>query len=494
MDPTWSFAQFVWLWNHHQGRTTPVLHRQIARWLDGRWTAGDRRLLLMVFRDAGKSTLVGLFCAWLLWRNPNLRLLVMSAEAQLATKMARNVRRIIERHILTGRLRPERPEQWAADAFTVERALELRDPSLVARGIGGNITGSRADVVICDDVEVPNTCDTPHKREELRERLHELSFVLVPGGTMLYVGTPHAFHSIYADQVRPELGETRAYLDGYKRLVLPIVDANGVSRWPERFTPAAIEERKLANGPAKFRSQMLLVPTHIKDVRLDPEQLVRYEGELVLEEANGEVRLGIGGQRMRGVTCVWDPAFGRPDRGDASVIAAVFHDGEGGYWLHAIRYMRTRPTADDPDAAAQLCRQVVAFAVQHEIPILTVESNGLGQFLPGILRRELATGGHAIRVDELISTRGKDDRILDALDPLLASSRLRAHARIWATPFIDEMREWLPGGRGRDDGLDAVAACVRTQPVRPGTRAAGAKRPSWSTAGPTLAARTDFTP
>jgi hypothetical protein len=35
----------------------------MTRWLDRCWSEGDRRLLLMVFRDAGKSTLVGMFCA-----------------------------------------------------------------------------------------------------------------------------------------------------------------------------------------------------------------------------------------------------------------------------------------------------------------------------------------------------------------------------------------------------------------------------------------------
>ena len=72
----------------------------------------------------------------------------------------------------------------------MRRPLTQRDPSLLARGITANITGSRADVVICDDVEVPNTCNTPGKREQLRERLAEISYVLVPGGLQLYVGTP----------------------------------------------------------------------------------------------------------------------------------------------------------------------------------------------------------------------------------------------------------------------------------------------------------------
>jgi hypothetical protein len=174
-SPKIGFRQFVWLWNRCQGQTTPPLHIEIAEWLERRWHEDDRRLVLLVFRSAGKSTLVGIFCAWLLLNDPDLRILVLAAEHDLACKMVRNVKRIIERHPVTRDLVPKRAEQWASDQFTVLRRLTRRDPSLLARGIGANITGSRADVVICDDVEVPNTCATAPRREELRARLHEIS-------------------------------------------------------------------------------------------------------------------------------------------------------------------------------------------------------------------------------------------------------------------------------------------------------------------------------
>lgn len=488
-----TFHQFVGNWNGSQGRGTPALHAEIAHWLGTSWAAGDKRLLLLVFRDAGKSTLVGLFCAWLLARQPELRILVLSAEAALATKLTRNVRRIIERHPLIKHLLPGRREQWASDQLTVRRRLHLRDPSLLARGIGGNITGSRADVVICDDVEVPNTSDSAEKRAELRERLREIGFVLVPGGTQLYIGTPHSYYSIYADEPRTEIGETAPFLEGFSRLVLPLLDDEGHSRWPERFTPEAIEALRAEAGPARFRSQMLLLPTHSHEQRLDPDRLVRYAAEIDLRRGNGAPQLFIAGQRMAGAACFWDPAFGRPGVGDASVIATVFTDEQGRYWLHAIEYLRFDPAqAGETDAATQLCRRAVRFLARYEQPSVTVETNGIGKFLPGLLRRELAGAGLAIAVKEQVSTRAKDQRILDALDPLLAAGALRAHARVWDTPFIREMREWLPGAKGADDGLDAVSGCILAQPTRLGRAPpADAHRPGWQ-GGPSHAARTEF--
>ena len=217
MDPSQSppsFAAFIETWNKDQNLSTPEHHIEISSWLSGCWENNHRELLLMAFRNSGKSTLVGLFSAWLLVCNPSLRIMVLAADLSLARKMTRNVKRVIERHPACAGLKPKRADQWASDQFTINREAELRDPSMLAKGITANVTGSRADVVICDDVEVPNTCDTAAKREDLRERLDEIDYVLVPGGLQLYVGTPHTFHTLYGAHARRDLGEGQAYLEG----------------------------------------------------------------------------------------------------------------------------------------------------------------------------------------------------------------------------------------------------------------------------------------
>ena len=41
-----------------------------------------------------------------------------------------------------------------------------------------------------------------------------------------------------------------------------------------------------------------------------------------------------------------------------------------------------------------------------------------------------------------------------------------AHEDIRKTPFLDEMRDFMPQGKAHDDGLDAVAGCLLAEPVR----------------------------
>ena len=452
----------------------------------------------MAFRNSGKSTLVGLFSAWMLWRDPDLRIMVLAADLALARKMVRNVKRIIERHPLTRGLKPPRADQWASEQFTVNRRAELRDPSMLARGIGANLTGSRADMVICDDVEVPNTCDTAPKRADLRARLAEIEYVLVPGGLQLYVGTPHAYDTIYAAEARAGAADGKPFLAGFERLEMPLLGPGGRSRWPERFPAARIDAIRERSGPNKFRSQMLLEPVNILDSRLDPDRLVPYAHPLDYAERNGIGVLTLGGKRLASASCWWDPAYGAPGAGDASVVAALFTDQDGAHYLHAVQYLEHDPdeaeraTAGsdgaDLDEASQQCRQVAEFLRDNHLPSVTLETNGIG--------RPQGAAGVEAAVIEATSHRAKDLRILDAFDAVLAAGRLRAHDSVWRTPFVREMREWMPGTTCRDDGLDAVAGCLLAEPVRLGRGVPPAdgltrRKPNWRGGG-TFTAKTDF--
>lgn len=482
MNEAVDFRLFLVLWNRMQGQSTPSVHLRMAVWLQECWHSGDRRLLLMAFRACGKSTIVGLFASWLLYKNPDLRILVLAAESMLARRMVRNVRRIIERHPLTTHLKPDHADQWAGERFTVQRDRELRDPSMLARGIDANITGSRADIIICDDVEVPNTCDTAEKRRNLREILGETEYILVPGGTILYVGTPHHWYSIYADEPRIDIGEVRAYLGGFKRLKLPVLDERGQSAWPEAFTLADIA-RKKAQGINRFLSQMMLEPVNIAEGRLNPALLQRYTGDLsYIKELN---RLELNGRGMLSCSAFWDPAFGGKDH---SVLAVAFADIDGDIWLHRTLYLKAGEGSDEATGQAL---QVVAAAREFHIPSITVETNGIGKFLPQILRRELGKARVPCAVVEHNNSRPKDLRILESFETVMAARLLHVHASIYATPFITEMQEWRPGHHhGHDDGLDAAACAMALQPVRlRGVCFSG--RQTWHGASPHMA-RTEF--
>ncbi len=485
-----SFTEFLFIWNRLQGQSTPYLHHQIADWLDKAVRNQEPKLLLMAFRAAGKSTLTGLFITWRLWQMPELRILILSAEQELANRMIRSVRRVIERHPFTTMLKPDRLEEWAADRLTVRRFGAHRDPSLLARGVEANLTGSRADMIILDDIEVPNNCDTALKREQLRTRLTEVDYILVPGGMQLYIGTPHSYYSIYAEEPRKELGESVAFLRGFKRLSLPILTDQGESQWPERYSLEEIEQIRLRHGPTKFTSQMLLKPISEHALRLDPERMVPYHEELRYHEGNHETSLWLGETQLVSASCMWDPAYGDPyahnhngtyngggagagtrgaSGGDDSTIALVYTDRQGRYFVHRVEVLQIEE-GNSLDPARQQCRQVALFLERYYIPTVRIEGNGIGRFLPRLLANVLEEMGIEANVITCMNRQSKVKRILNAFDAPLAAGQIYAHQNVLSGPLTLQMSEWradgLQRGSHHDDALDAVAGAILAEPVR----------------------------
>lgn len=184
-------------WNKVIGLATPQHHQQIMQFLIDVFNNEPHRGLLNAFRHSGKSTVVGVFAACVLYHNPQTRILILSAESGLASRMVSHIKNILENHPWCNNILPDVKKEWGSHKITIKRPIGIREPSVICQGITGNITGMRSDLIICDDVEVPNTCDTYQKRIKLRERLRELDFILSPKGAMIYIGTPHTKDTIY---------------------------------------------------------------------------------------------------------------------------------------------------------------------------------------------------------------------------------------------------------------------------------------------------------
>ena len=190
-------CEFLDEWNELVGFETPRHHKSVMRFLSEILAGPNHRGLLMAFRHSGKSSVVGIFAACVLYLRPKTRILILSAETSLSSRMVSHIRHILENHPKCGEMLPRVKKEWGAHKITIARPIGVREPSVICQGINGNITGMRADLIICDDVEVPNTSNTSAKRAKLRDRLRELDFILSPNGAIIYIGTPHTSETIY---------------------------------------------------------------------------------------------------------------------------------------------------------------------------------------------------------------------------------------------------------------------------------------------------------
>src|SRR5574337_756828 len=188
------FRNFVYfMWKHLRlPNPTPVQY-DIAYYLQH----GPRRRMVQAFRGVGKSWLTAGFGLWRLYRDPNERVLVVSASKDRADSFSTFVKRLIYEWPLLEQLRPEPGMRDSNIAFDVGGSEAHQAPSVRSVGITGQLTGGRATIIIPDDVETPKNSLTTLMREKLSESIKEFDAVLTPGGEIIYLGTPQTEMSVY---------------------------------------------------------------------------------------------------------------------------------------------------------------------------------------------------------------------------------------------------------------------------------------------------------
>ncbi|MDX1059914.1 phage terminase large subunit [Sinorhizobium medicae] len=270
-DPLLDFRNFLYLVWLHLNLTKPTkVQYDIAHYLQH----GPKRMVIEAFRGVGKSWVTSAFVCWLLYCNPQLNILVISASKQRSDDFSTFTMRLIFEMDILAHLRPAPDQRCSKVSFDVGPARASHAPSVKSLGITSQIAGSRADVLIADDVEVPNNSDTHLKREKLSEQIKEFDAVLKPGGRIIYLGTPQSEQSIY--NLLPDRGYqvriwTARYPDPerqakYGARLAPMLvreldrdpDIVGRPTDPERFTAEDLDERELSYGRSGFSLQFML--------------------------------------------------------------------------------------------------------------------------------------------------------------------------------------------------------------------------------------------
>lgn len=175
---------------------------------------------VMAFRAATKTAIASNFCSYLTLLDPRISLKVVAGKDELAQKITKECRiwyDVVE--FLEDRLHPSLVEGAAqmdnAKAFNIPGNPGGKDTTFSAAAISGNITGSRAHIVLMDDIEHPKNCDTAPKRARLQREDAEANNILFDEKACsaqgilfdgfkpfkLYLGTPHHEESIYYSKI-----------------------------------------------------------------------------------------------------------------------------------------------------------------------------------------------------------------------------------------------------------------------------------------------------
>ena len=240
----------------------------MAYWLQH----GERRIVLEAFRGVGKSWITAAFVLWLLFCDPQHKIMVVSASQKRADDFSIFCKKLIDDMPLLAFLRATPTTVRTSNiAFDVGPATPDQSPSVKSVGITGQLTGSRADTIVADDIEVPKNSFTYIMRERISELVKEFDSVLKPGGRILYLGTPQVEETLYNRM--PERGYTiriwtsevpkvpAIYLGRLAPYIEKLIAAGnpaGTLVDPRRFTRTELEERLLSYGRSGYALQFML--------------------------------------------------------------------------------------------------------------------------------------------------------------------------------------------------------------------------------------------
>ena len=270
----------VVVWQHLQLPKPTPIQLDISEYMQD----GPKRRIIEAFRGVGKSWMAAAYVLWLLRNDPQKKIMVVSASKTRADDFAQFCLRLIREMKILQCLDPDRDEQRSAsNRFDVRPSIPDQSPSVKSVGIFGQLTGSRADLILADDVEVPNTAWTVGMREKLLHSVGEFNAILKPGGEILFLGTPQTEESIY-NKLRTRSYECRIWPSRYPKkpekygdALAPVIldrciDRKNMPTDPDRFSEMDLVEREASYGRSQFTLQFQL-DTTLSDLQRFPLRL-----------------------------------------------------------------------------------------------------------------------------------------------------------------------------------------------------------------------------
>ena len=445
------FRNFLYIvWKELNLPDPTKIQYEIANYMQGR----DRRVIIEGFRGVGKSWICSAYVVHQLLLDPSKNILVVSASKTRADDFSTFTLRLIHELPLLAHLRPNDKQRYSKISFDVGPAPASHAPSVKSLGITSQLTGSRADIIVADDVEVVSNSATQGMRDKLGEQVKEFDAILKPDddSKVLFLGTPQSEDTIYnklsergyikriwpSQHITEKVNELS--YDGCVSSICVDDTREGESTEPLRFSDIDLAEREASYGRTGFAMQFML-DTRLSDVdrfplktsdlivmsvdpSVAPEKLV-WARDPKLEWDSSVPNVALAGDRFyrpmetlgsyvpyTGSVMSIDPAGrGKDETGYAIVkmlngyLFVVDAGGiQGGY-------------------SDEVLKALAVKAQKQKVNAIVVESNfGDGMFVE--LFKPVLIKIHPCTVEEVRHNIQKERRIIDTLEPVMNQHRL----------------------------------------------------------------------
>ena len=445
------FKNFMFLvWKHLNLPDPTPIQYDIADYIQ----SGVKRSVIEAFRGVGKSYICCAYVVHQLLLNPDKKFLVVSASKARADDFSTFTQRLILELPICRHLIAKEGQRWSKIAFDVAPAKASGSASVKSVGISGQLTGSRADVVLADDCEVPNNSMTQMMREKLSEAVKEFDAVLKPDGRIIFLGTPQCEQSLY--NTLTERGyEMRVWTArfpssdkierSYSNRLAPYIVSKleyddtieGEPTDPLRFDDDDLLERELSYGRSGFALQFMLdtslsdtnrYPLKLSDLIVmscdlekAPEKLIYGVMKPILNLPN----VGLSGDRLYAPeSTVGDYV---PYSGSVLAIDPSGRGADETSWavvkmLNGYLYV-TDCAGIDGGYDKEVLIKLANIAKDNKVNMVCIESNfGDGMFTE--LFKPYLQKTYPVSIEEVRHSKQKELRIIDVLEPLMNQHRL----------------------------------------------------------------------
>ena len=415
---------------------------------------GPKRLQIQAFRGVGKSWITGAFVLWTLFNNPEKKIMIISASKERADNMSIFLQKLIIETPWLKHLQPKGDDsRWSRISFDVSCSPH-QAPSVKSVGITGQLTGSRADLMILDDIEVPGNSMTEFMREKLLQLCTEAESILTPkpDSRIMFLGTPQTTFTVYRKlaerSYKPFVWPARypRKVSQYEGLLAPqlVEDIDkGAKKWDvtdDRFDNDDLVEREASMGRSNFMLQFML-DTSLSDAEKFPLKCA----DLIVTSVNPTTApesivwcsdpqnvikdlptVGLPGDyfyspmQLQGewdsyqeTICSVDPS----GRGTDETAAAFISQRNGFLYLHDMRAYRD-------GYSDQTLLDILKGCKKYGVSKLLIETNFGDGIVSELFRKHLQQTKQGIDIEEVRANVRKEDRIIDSLEPILNQHRL----------------------------------------------------------------------
>ena len=451
-------------------------HEDVCNWWD-REESKSHQLLLFP-RDHGKSRLIAYRVAWYLTKNPTLRILYISATANLAEKQLGFIKGILTsdtyRRYWPEHVHPDegKRSKWTNSEIALDhpsrRKENVRDPSIFTGGLTTSLTGMHCDIAVLDDIVVYENAYSGEGRNKVKSQYSLLSSIEGADAKEWVVGTRYHPADLYNDLLQMtedlfdedgnKVGEENIY-EIFERPVEDRGDGTGVMLWPRMqrkdgkwfgFDIKVLAKKRgqyLDKG--QFRAQYYNDPSDPDNVPVSSDKFQYFDRKFLKLE---------GGQwyfkdNRLNVFAAVDFAFSLSKKADYTAIVVIGIDSDNNIYVLDIDRFRT-------DRISDYFEHILHLSTKWSFRKLRAETTVAQVAIVKQLKELVKQHGLAISIEEFRPNKNhgnKQERISAALEPRYDNMSIW-HFRGGNTQVLEE--ELSSRNPPHDDVIDALASVV----------------------------------